>query len=215
MFTEFDRTLYSTRCEVIETASHLFIYPIFKNGSTSLYRTAKENNWKIIFNRQIKKCDSITVFINEPKKRLISGLNTHIEHLFRDNKDLDQKTIEFFLQKHLFLDRHYLPQIFWLVNLAEWLDKTAILSLEPMSAVSKFTDYNVNVSNQYLINNNFIDKFLAKKELAFYLELDNFLYQNINKKFSWQELILNLKNTNYQAYDYVFNYAKNKVNAVP
>ena len=208
MFTEIDKVLYPNKCEVIQTTSHDFIYPIFKNGSSSLYREATEQNWKILINNQIKKCEEITVFIREPHKRFITGMNTYVENCLQ--KDLDKNTILFFISNYLFLDRHYMPQMFWLVNLVRYTKTDVFLNFKDISDIKNYTNFTKNVSNNH---KNYIKNEI--KNLEFYLEIDNFLYSHINQKISWIELIKNFKKDYNLAYKHLFQHAENLFNVLP
>ena len=58
MLSPLDRIIFPDRCEVIEVIpSQRYVYPIFKNGRSSLSEAADKNNWRIRINNQIKKID--------------------------------------------------------------------------------------------------------------------------------------------------------------
>ena len=60
MLSHLDRIIFPDRCEVIEVIpSQRYVYPIFKNGRSSLYITAEKNNWRIRLNDQIKKINGL------------------------------------------------------------------------------------------------------------------------------------------------------------
>ena len=118
MLSRIDDIIYPNRCEVIEFSDpQRFVYPIFKNGSSSLTEYARQQGYKTLLNEQIKKIKIIDVILRNPQDRFISGLNTFLWMTKRDHPDLDTKTILHFAENYLFLNRHYAPQISWLINL--------------------------------------------------------------------------------------------------
>ena len=58
-------------CEVIKFDDERFVYPIFKNGRSSLKEYAEKNNLNILKNKKISSLKKITVFLREPKERFI------------------------------------------------------------------------------------------------------------------------------------------------
>ena len=71
--------------QVIQIKEDLFVYPIFKNGSSSLKQYAKRNKCKMLFNEQVRRCETITTYIREPKERFIAGVHSYIA--FERRKD--------------------------------------------------------------------------------------------------------------------------------
>ena len=94
MLNRLDDIIYPNRCEVIEIeASQRYIYPIFKNGSTSLNDYAQAQKLKILFNEQIRKLSNINVIIRNPQERFISGFNTYIYNTKQENPQLKTNKI--------------------------------------------------------------------------------------------------------------------------
>jgi hypothetical protein len=210
MFTEIDKILYPNKCEVIQTTSHDFIYPIFKNGSSSLWQTAKKENWKILFNNQIQQCDGITVFIREPLDRYFTGINTYIKHCL--DQGLEENTVIYFINNYLFLNRHYMPQMLWLINLARYSRPDVLLNFKHVNDIKNITDLTKNSSDNSSFS--FIDK-LDKTKLNFYIDADLFLMQYIDKSITWQDLFLKYKNECKLGYKHIFEYAEKINNALP
>lgn len=122
MFTRLDDILYPSKVEVIHFEDKgKYIYPIFKNGSTAIYRNQEINKYKSLVNEQIRKLTDIDVFLRNPKERYQSGFQTFIHNNF----ELDYQTVFRLGQQGHILDRHYLPQINWLLNLMRYLDPSA------------------------------------------------------------------------------------------
>jgi hypothetical protein len=199
MFTEIDKILYNNKCEVIQT-SHSFIYPIFKNGSSSLYKEAAENKWKIIINYQIKNCDEIVVFLRNPYERINTGVSTYVQNCL--NQNLDEKTVLWFIKNYLFLDRHYLPQIFWIINLGKYIKKDCKLIIKDINDLKIYTRFEKNKSETKKY-------FLEDEKLQFYIQADEYLYSKINTYITLPEFFESYKRENSYGYNYIFQYAEN------
>ena len=64
MLSRIDEIIYPNRCEVIEFMDpQRFVYPIFKNGSSSIREYATQQNYKTLINEQIKKCNKFLILI--------------------------------------------------------------------------------------------------------------------------------------------------------
>jgi len=143
MLTQFDTELYPNDCEVVEMLSHnQFVYLIQKNGSSSLRREIRDNNLKVYSNQEIANLDTIDVYIRDPKQRYISGVNTYVQFLQRDYSMLDKDTCIWFATRYNFLNRHYLPQFLWLVNLSRYLNPDAQIRLRKFSDFGVLTAFN-------------------------------------------------------------------------
>jgi hypothetical protein len=115
--------LTTADCEVIRFSNKLNIFPIFKNGRSSLTIHAERKNLPIFKNKEISTLKDITVHIRDPIERFVSGVHTffylnklkiNIENL----KKIDNLEI---------LDRHFLPQSFWLFHLYKFYKGDVIL----------------------------------------------------------------------------------------
>ena len=135
MLTNLDCELYPDLCEVAEMPLHSqWVYMIQKNGTSSI-RNDPNNTYNILVNQEILDLDCVDVYIRNPKSRYVSGINTFVQHTLRDNPDLDQDTLLWAATRYQFLNRHYLPQILWLVNLSRYLRSDAKLRIR------NFRDY--------------------------------------------------------------------------
>jgi hypothetical protein len=207
MFSDLDSIIFPDSCEVIQVASQQYVYPIFKNGKSSLTTSAITNGWTVITNDDISSItDPITVFLRDPRERFISGVNTYIQHLKQNNPELDIKTILFFINKYLFLNRHYCPQFFWLINLAKYLDPATKLYfcdyLKIATLTTQHSKAGVTPPSQEIIDgiNNF-----NWHTLELYFFLDQQLIELIGKSLTFQELITNIRITQPELYDLVFD----------
>jgi hypothetical protein len=194
MFTHIDLILYPKHCEVIELTSQHYIYTIFKNGQTSLREQAKRNKSKILINQQINKCDKIEIFLRNPKDRFLSGVNTYINHVLRDNPTLDIETIKFFIVNYFCLNRHYLPQFLWLSHLASFTNENCILNLrktDDIKFVTNFTSNDLTKSNY--MTPELSDTLLNDNIISDYLKIDEYLYQLAPSDILWTDIKAQIK----------------------
>ena len=110
-----------------------FIFPIFKNGKSSIEYYAKENNCNWLFDGQCKRAASVTVFLRNPKERFISGVHSFVQFERRKNKKLDYDTMLYAIENLGVVNEHFLPQYFWLENLSKYFqDELVIKSVEDL-----------------------------------------------------------------------------------
>ena len=186
MLSYLDPIIFPDECEVLELPNGRYVYPIYKNGSSSLHSM----NLPVV--KSIADLTEIDVYIREPHKRFLSGVNTYLEHL---DPALDRATALYFVKNYLFLNRHYCPQFYWLVNLRRFT--TAKIRLLPFSSITEVVDINKNKSKEdyYKLDSEFTDK------LDFYLQLDKILYYDfINKTVSIEDIIEFIKINNPDIY---------------
>ena len=200
MFTEIDKILYEPKCQVIATSKTSGIYPIFKNGSSSLYATALQKKWPILFNIQIGKLQNIDIYIREPAERFAAGADTFVSNLLSNNPQLDKATINHFVENYLFLDRHYLPQFFWLINLAQHLDKDCVLTFRSMQDLATFTHRRVNPTESVYPQYDF-------KNIQMYVTLDRFLLEHLYHSITWDDLYDSFVKNHYDINQYIFNHS--------
>ena len=108
--------------KVFEFTSTAYIYPIFKNGATSLGRYIERNKCKILVNEQINRCNTITIYIREPKERFISGVHTYIEFEKQKGNKIDYKTILKQIENKEITNEHFATQFEWIKKLAKYFD---------------------------------------------------------------------------------------------
>jgi hypothetical protein len=194
MLSRLDDIIYPNRCEVIEiSASQRYIYPIFKNGSTSIIDHAIEQKYKILFNDQIKRADSIDIILRNPKQRYISGFNTFVYNTKRDNPNLDFDTIVYFAKTYLFLNRHYTPQLFWLFHLNKYLTPTIKLRLRGMDAISDYSPLNIGPDQEFVLSDSQVDEIIDDLHIKLYLELDEVLLTLLGQELTYDEIMDHIK----------------------
>jgi hypothetical protein len=121
--------IFTTDCSVIKMPNREYVYPIFKNGRSSLRQYAEQNQLEVIKNEQLSKLTDVTVFLREPQERFVSGVHTVIE--FEDVIDVPGflKKIENFN----FYNRHFIPQVYWLLHLLKYFKgKVKLLPVEAL-----------------------------------------------------------------------------------
>lgn len=204
MLSHLDSIIFPDRCEVIEIApSHRYVYPIFKNGYSSLYHNAKKYNLRILLNEQIKKIDSIDVVLRDPQERLISGVNTFVQMTLRDHPDLDSKTVMWFAQNYLFLNRHYAPQFLWLINLARYLSPATKLNFLGMDQLTNITQVDRKPIGIIPATEQLVNQLLCMPTNEMYHRIDQILVNCIGQSMQFNQLILRIREQDATAYNQV------------
>jgi hypothetical protein len=201
MLSRIDDIIYPNRCEVIEIeASQRYIYPIFKNGSTSIIEYANQQKYHRLINEQIQKIATIDVVLRDPTSRFISGLNTFVSDTKQNNPYLDTDTIIYFAENYLFLNRHYSPQLGWLINIKRYMGTTAKFRLHDMSTLSQFTLLSIKPTKNNLLNTETIERLKTNIHNEMYIRLDNLLLQLIGQELTFKEILAYIKQQDHHAY---------------
>ena len=213
MLSHLDRIIFPDRCEVIEVIpSQRYVYVIFKNGYSSFFAARKINKWSTHINQQIQKIKNIDVIIRDPEERLISGINTFIQHTLRDNPELDPATVTWFAFNYLSLNRHYASQFSWLLNLARYLNTDAKLNFLSMSDVGKMTMIDKKPEGVTQASTELIEQISSIKNNEMYQRIDIAIFKCIGQSLTFNELLQHIKNTDLDAYEYVVGYAQQILN---
>lgn len=212
MLSYLDRILCPDRCEVIEVVpSQRYVYPIFKNGSSSIHTAAQHQGWRVRINEQIRRIDTIDIIIRDPRSRLISGINTYIQIVLRDYPTLDPATVEWFALNYPYLNSHYCPQFIWLINLSKFVTldtKLNFLSMKDLRTITDITkDPGFGTASTSLIEK--IDQ-LTNTEM--YQRVDQVLFDAIGSSMTFDQLWQHIKVTDAPAYAYVIGYAQQLLN---
>ena len=201
MLSRIDEIIYPNRCEVIEFMDpQRFVYPIFKNGSSSIREHAAQQNFKVLINEQIKKLSTIDVILRDPTTRFISGVNTFVYNVKRDNPNLDSDTIIYFAENYLFLNRHYAPQLSWVLNLKKYLHVNTKLKLHDMGALSSFTPLVIKPTEDILLNNQIIERLKTNIHNEMYMRLDSLLLQLVGREMTIIDIMAYLHEQDPTAY---------------
>lgn len=189
MISQIDNFIFPDQCEVLEMGPQRYVYPIFKNGSTSLGREAN----RVIDIDELQKIDLVDVYVRDPYDRFLSGVQTYLSH----NTHLHRETVLHFISEHLFLNRHFCPQFHWLVNLQR--HSRVNMRLMPMEQISEVTSM---VKNQNPRDPDLEEYFSRNLKVHFYLQLDKVLTENlIGQTVNMQEIIREIENKYPKVYD--------------
>ena len=215
MLSYLDCIIFPDRCDVIEVVpSQRYVYPIFKNASSSLHYQAIQSNWRIIFNEQIKKLSHIEVILRDPQQRLVSGFNTFIQHVLQENPELDQNTVVWFAKNYLFLDTHYCPQFFWLINLARYLSPDTALTFRHMNSVAEITPLHKSPDGITPSTEDLAQQALSIPNIEMYQRLDQVLFdQCMDQSMTFGQVLNTLRQQDPTAYDWVVGRSQRILNS--
>lgn len=164
MLSQLDNIIFPDRCEVLEVAPQRFVYPIYKNGSSSLYMSG----FRLLEHNELVDIPVIDVYVRNPYDRFITGVNTFLKH----HKELDQATVLYFVKHYLFLNRHFCPQFYWLVNLQRFTN--AKIRINHINSLSDITTLKDNSNEDPLL-----DEYLSYEKIHFYLSVDKVLTEDL------------------------------------
>jgi hypothetical protein len=177
MLSQLDNIIFPDRCDVLEIVpSQRYVYPIYKNGSSSLY----SSGFRLVNNDELKHIPVIDIYVRNPYDRFVTGVNTFLKH----NSKLDRETALHFVTNYLFLNRHFCPQFYWLVNLQRYTD--AKIKINPIESLAEVTSLKYNVTEDSKL-----DEILSTDKLHFYLSIDKVLTEDLLGKTVPFNLILN------------------------
>jgi hypothetical protein len=190
MLTALDFELYPDDCEVVEIPLHdQRVYLIQKNGTSSIRDCIEKYHYKLFKNQQIRDLATVDVYVRNPRTRYVSGINTYLQHLARDHPELDYDTAFWFAKRYKFLNRHYLPQLYWLYNLSRYLSPDAQLRIRDFATFGDIVDCN----SRALVDPpsaRFVKKLLDDDpDLELWLFLDQILLELSGQSLTWQELL--------------------------
>jgi hypothetical protein len=204
MLSEIDSILFSDDCEVVEIPLHSqWVYYIQKNGTSSLLNLQEKYNLKLLKNEQIQELDFVDVYIRDARDRYVSGVNTYLQHLKRDHPELDQPTAFWFAKRYKFLNRHYVPQFHWLLNLSRYLSpdaKIRIRDFKDFSAVVEDHDRADIIPS----DDEFRQKLLSNNTgLELWIFLDQILLDLAGTEMTWTEIIDHYRTAHTETFDLV------------
>lgn len=213
MFNPIDNNLFPENCVIIEISHNRYVYPIFKNGSTALREYAQRNRCKVLLNNQIKSISTVEIFVRDPLTRFVSGANTVVEFVIRDNPGLDRNTVKFFVKNFLFLNRHYCPQIYWLINLARFSDENLKLTFKDSQGIRLIlAEEQAPLITEKVFT---VEEIQNDPVIKGYIELDNVLVSSIGQTLTISELFNKIRLQAPTVYTTIFDKAKNIINALP
>ncbi len=166
MLSYLDPILFPDQLEIYRVEPDRYIYPIYKNGSSSLRASAE----RVYDYKQIAQLKTIEVFVRDPFERYVSGVQTWLRH----NPDFDRDTALKFISNFLFLNSHFSLQFHWLVNLQRFTE--AWMHIRPIDELNTATDLSWNVLAR---DENLVDYFKDNGKLWYYLQLDKILWEDL------------------------------------
>jgi hypothetical protein len=210
MLSQLDHILFPDRCEVLEVVpSQRYVYPIFKNGHSSFLALRKRNNLKLLINQQILKIHSIDVVIRDPKDRLVSGINTFIQFILRDNPYLDRSTVQWFAQNYLYLNRHYCSQFNWLLNLARYTTTDTKLNFLSMNDIGVITSgIDRKPAGIEIASKELTQQIQQIKNNEMYQRIDTVIFESIGQSMTFHQLLQQIKRVEPAAHEYVIGHAQ-------
>ena len=202
MLTFLDPILFPDQCQILEVGPDRYVYPIFKNGSSSLLAA----NPRALNYFEMRELRTVEVFLREPFERYISGVQTYL----RQNTHLDRATALTMIDEYLFLNSHFSLQFHWIVNLQKFTD--AWMYFRPIEELHTATEHTWNVlaRDEVLVN-----YFGNNQKLKYYLQLDKILYEDFMGKTVPLKQIIRFIQTNHHAlYDEVIDRSLRICNAL-
>lgn len=166
MLSQLDNIIFPDRCEVLEVAPQRFVYPIYKNGSSSLTKAGYQ---QVPFEK-LPEINVIEIYVRDPYDRFLSGVQTYLMQNFA----LDRKTILHIVGENLFLNRHYAPQFHWLVNLQRFTK--AKIKINPIEKLSELT---AHYDNQQDKDYDISEYFKGNEKIQFYTSIDKILTETL------------------------------------
>lgn len=127
MLTQLDYELFPDNPEVYRVLQGELVAKIYKNATSSLNR----QGYKLVDTEEIKQASSITVFWREPIARFKSGVSTFVK---QSGTSVDDAV------KYLFLNRHYAPQFYTLLNLKRFMNESATFRFHDIADIGVLTD---------------------------------------------------------------------------
>jgi hypothetical protein len=205
MLGRLGQLLFPNHVEVLEIVpQRQYVYPIFKNGTTSL----KETDYPTVGLANLRDISNIEVFVRNPHERFLSGVQTYIKKL---GPGIDKKTALYFLNQIHYVDRHCCPQLYWLLNLNRFTNAT--ITLRPIDELVTITTHHLHQST---VDPEIQEFFSKNKNLLFFNEMDEVLTVNLIGKTVTLEQILTVFKENYtELYNDTFDTGTQIINALP
>lgn len=192
MFSYIDPILFPDECKILQVSSDRYVYPIFKNGSSSL----KKSGYREVESCELANIQTVEVFLRDPFDRYVTGVQTYLMHL---DPTMHKETVLKLIDQYLFLNRHFCLQFHWLVNLARHTQANiCIRSIEQLDQITDFT-WNETTRDQSLS-----DRFARNQKLKFYLDLDRILVDDfVNQTVSFKDILAHIKHRRPELYQEV------------
>ena len=178
-------------CMVIEINDHL-IFPIFKNGYSSLHQTTGR---RIILNDDIRNLEGpIDVIIRDPEWRFVSGFNQYMfdSKYTERSDDWSHTMVKAYddIRNNKLTDAHFIPQFVWLMQLSKYYNKQ--VRFKGVEHLANITTLRKNREMWHSQQQK--DAFVKVEPLDHYVEVDKNLMKYIDQTINLTELIRKYKN---------------------
>lgn len=207
MLSYLDPIIFPNQCEVLEIAPHSrYVYPIFKNGSTSLRRSG----FRLIDQNQLSAVSNIDIFVRPPWPRFLSGVQSYLLYVQRTDPMMDRYTVMRMISDCTFLNSHFSLQFHWLCNLRRFY--SGRMRLLPMDQLHTITNRQENPSTP---DPALAEFFFKSDKLNFYLQIDKILVQHMTgQSLEFSEILAGIKHHSPELYREVIEYSKNICNVL-
>jgi hypothetical protein len=161
---------------------------MFKNGSSTLLQIAEKNQYRRYKGKDIYDLESVDVILRNPRQRYVAGVAQFVTVLKRDNPDLDINTCIWFANRYCFLNRHYVTQFHWLLNLSRLINPDCRITFHDFSLLARITSHNDKIWRNSVDPEtlSMIASCLPQKEFWFFL--DDILIGMQHQSLTWQEI---------------------------
>jgi hypothetical protein len=198
MLSYLDPILFPDDCKILQVSREQFVYPIFKNGSSSL----RKSGYASVPADDFKDLKVVEVFLRDPFERYVGGVQTYLSHL---DHNYDPDTVIAMIDQHLFLNRHFCLQFHWLVNLAR--HTPAMIKIRPIAEMNQITN---RCSNTMIYDEKLSNKFHNHQKLQFYLELDRTIINKfMGTTVRFQDIVSHIQTERPELYLEVIQRSKN------
>ena len=189
MLTQLDYELFPDNPEVYKLPSGELVAKILKNASSSLDR----QGYELATIEEISQARTIIAYWREPMARFKSGVSTFVQQTGIRVEDA---------VRYLFLNRHYAPQFYALVNLHRFMKKSSCFVFKNIDTIGEITDFH-EVPYQYMMD------VPTTYKAHFYLTCDKVVWEQfLNTTVHINEVFRIIKWYHQEYYKEVFEHSK-------
>ena len=168
-------------------------YLIQKNASSSIRYEASDQGLRFLTFNEISNLEFVDVYLRSPRSRYLSGVNTFLQHIKRDHPELDYNTAFWFAKKYKFLNRHYMPQWFWLYNLSRFINVNTKIRFRSVEDACKITSYYSDAKIQPY-SKDFANLLLKDNgDMEFWFYVDTVLLNLVGSSMTWNNITSMIK----------------------
>ena len=154
-----------------------------------------------MFNEQLKRIDTIDIILRNPEDRFISGVNTFVWNLITERPNFSKDTILYFVENYLFLNRHYAPQLSWMINLFRYTTEKTKFNFVGMDKITDYTSFHaIPSAEDKILDDATITRLKNNTKNEHYLKLDSALLELINNTWTRKQILAHLMNRQPQAF---------------